>query len=414
MDAKIIEQLEKTKAAKKFMLVCEAKTKELALTKIAEKLKANTALIVEENKKDIACAKDNGISDAMVDRLLLTEERIIAIADDVLKVRDLQDPIGDVIRTIERPNGIVIQQVRIPIGTVGVIYESRPNVTVDIAAICIKTNNVAVLKGGKEAINSNRVLVKLMNEATKDILPDGCIELIETSDRSQINELMQSNEYLDVIIPRGSASLIQAVVKNASVPVIETGAGICHLYVDKEADLEMALKIAMNAKVQRPSVCNAIETLLVAKDVAAEFVVKVAAEFKKHNVKIYGDEKVQSLIDCEKATPKNYATEYDDYIINIKVVDDVNEAIEHIYQYSTKHSESIVTTNEATAEYFLNALDSACVYHNASTRFSDGGEFGFGSEVGISTQKLHARGPLGLQEMTSAKYKIYGKGQIRE
>ncbi len=414
MDAKIIEQLEKTKAAKKFMLVCEAKTKELALTKIAEKLKASTALIVEENKKDIACAKDNGISDAMVDRLLLTEERIIAIADDVLKVRDLQDPIGDVIRTIERPNGIVIKQVRIPIGTVGVIYESRPNVTVDIAAICIKTNNVAVLKGGKEAINSNRILVKLMNEATKDILPDGCIELIETSDRSQINELMQSNEYLDVIIPRGSASLIQAVVKNASVPVIETGAGICHLYVDKEADLEMALKIAMNAKVQRPSVCNAIETLLVAKDVADEFVLKVAGEFKKHNVKIYGDQKVQSLIDCEKATPKNYATEYDDYIINIKVVEDVNEAIEHIYQYSTKHSESIVTTNEATAEYFLNALDSACVYHNASTRFSDGGEFGFGSEVGISTQKLHARGPLGLQEMTSAKYKIYGKGQIRE
>lgn len=413
MDAKIIEQLEKTKKAKQFMLVCDAPTKELALTKIAENLKANVDKIVAENKKDIAGAKDNGISDAMVDRLLLNQERIFAIADDVLKVRDLPDPIGEVIRTIERPNGILIKQVRIPIGTVGVIYESRPNVTVDISAICIKTNNIAVLKGGKEAINSNRMLVKVMNEAVKDIFPEGVIELIETSDRAQINELMQANEYLDVIIPRGSAALIQAVVKNASVPVIETGAGICHLYVDKEADLDMALKITLNAKVQRPSVCNAIETLLVAQDVADEFIVTVGQAFKENNVKIYGDEKVQSLIECEAATPKNYATEYDDYIINIKVVKDVDEAIEHIYTYSTKHSESIITANDKTAEYFLNALDSACVYHNASTRFTDGGEFGFGSEVGISTQKLHARGPVGLQEMTSTKYKIYGKGQIR-
>lgn len=414
MDETIIRQLEKTKQAKKFMLTCEKTKKEAALTAIAAALKANTDVIVAENEKDVAMAGQNGISEAMVDRLLLTPERITAIANDVLKVRDLPDPINEVIRVIERPNGLVIKQVRIPIGTVGVIYESRPNVTVDISAICIKTNNVAVLKGGKEALNSNRILVKVINDAIKDILGDGCVELIETSDRDQIARLMQANDYLDVIIPRGSAALIQAVVKNASVPVIETGAGICHLYIDSEADLTMALEIALNGKVQRPSVCNAIETILVNEAVAEEFVPKLAKAFKPYNVTIYGDERVQGLIDAKLATAKNYATEYDDYICNIKTVKDVNEAIEHIYQYSTKHSEAIVTRNDATAEYFLSALDSACVYHNASTRFSDGGEFGFGSEVGISTQKLHARGPLGLQEMTSSKYKVYGKGQVRK
>ena len=351
-----------------------------------------------------------------VEFLGLQQRLVDRRGDEVLD--QLAIPLGDqfneVIRTIERPNGLIIKQVRIPIGTVGVIYESRPNVTVDIAAICIKTNNVAVLKGGKEAINSNRILVKIMNEAIKDILVDGCVELIETSDRDQINKLMQANEYLDVIIPRGSASLIQAVVKNASVPVIETGAGICHLYIDSEADLTMALEIALNGKVQRPSVCNAIETILVNEAVAKDFIPKLAKAFAPYNVTIYGDDMVRSLIDAKVATDKNYATEYDDYICNIKTVKDVNEAVEHIYQYSTKHSESIITKNQATAEYFLNALDSACVYHNASTRFSDGGEFGFGSEVGISTQKLHARGPLGLQEMTSSKYKVYGEGQVRK
>lgn len=413
MDEIIINQLEKTKQAKKFMLTCEKATKEAALTSIAQALKANIDLIVAENQKDVAMASENGINEAMVDRLLLTPERIEAIANDVLKVRDLADPINEVIRTIERPNGLVIKQVRIPIGTVGVIYESRPNVTVDISAICIKTNNVAVLKGGKEALNSNRILVKIINDAIKGILVDGCVELIETSDRAQVTKLMQANEYLDVIIPRGSAALIQAVVKNATVPVIETGAGICHLYIDSDADLAMALNIALNGKVSRPSVCNAIETILVHESVAKQFLPDLATAFEPYNVTIYGDEKVQELIGAKAATAQNYATEYDDFICNIKTVPDVNEAIEHIYQYSTKHSEAIVTKNKETAEYFLNALDSACVYHNASTRFSDGGEFGFGSEVGISTQKLHARGPLGLQEMTSSKYKVYGKGQVR-
>ena len=273
------------------------------------------------------------------------------------------------------------------------------------------SNNVCVLKGGKEAIHSNRILVQIINEAIQDVLPTHTVTLIETKKREETLDLIQAHDYVDVIIPRGSAGLIQYVVKNATVPVIETGAGICHLYVDQDASLDMALEIAKNAKIQRPSVCNAIETILVHQKVAQEFLPKLQEIFK--NVQIYGDEKTRKIIDCLEAAEKSYATEYDDYICNIKVVDDIEEAIEHIYNYSTKHSESIITGNKETAKYFMDSLDSACVYHNASTRFSDGGEFGFGAEVGISTQKLHARGPLGLQEITSTKYMIYGNGQVR-
>lgn len=407
----IEKQLKQAKRACLKMQNIDSQTKIKALQKISSNLLSNVDYIINENKKDIANAKENGISDAMVDRLLLTKERIESIARDVLKVADLNDCIGEVIREIKRPNSLLIKQVRIPIGVVAVVYESRPNVTVDIASICIKTNNVCVLKGGKEAINSNIALIKVINEAIEDILPDHVVNLIENNDRQVVTELICANDYVDVIIPRGGAGLIQHVVKNATVPVIETGAGICHLYVDSQADLKMAVDIAVNAKISRPSVCNAIETILVHQDVAGEFLTALKPQFKQ--IKVFGDEESLKYIDGTIATEKNYATEYDDYICNIKVVKNIDEAIEHIYNYSTKHSESIITTNNDTAKYFMESLDSACVYHNASTRFTDGGEFGFGAEVGISTQKLHARGPIGLPEMTSTKYLIFGNGQIR-
>lgn len=407
----IEKQLKQAKRTCLKMQNIDSQTKIKALQKISSNLLSNVDYIINENKKDIANAKENGISDAMVDRLLLTKERIESIARDVLKVADLNDCIGEVIREIKRPNGLLIKQVRIPIGVVAVVYESRPNVTVDIASICIKTNNVCVLKGGKEAINSNIALIKVINEAIEDILPDHVVNLIENNDRQVVTELICANDYVDVIIPRGGAGLIQHVVKNATVPVIETGAGICHLYVDSQADLKMAVDIAVNAKISRPSVCNAIETILVHQDVAGEFLTALKPQFKQ--IKVFGDEESLKYIDGTIATEKNYATEYDDYICNIKVVKNIDEAIEHIYNYSTKHSESIITTNNDTAKYFMESLDSACVYHNASTRFTDGGEFGFGAEVGISTQKLHARGPIGLPEMTSTKYLIFGNGQIR-
>lgn len=407
----IEKQLKQAKRACLKMQNIDSQTKIKALQKISSNLLSNVDYIINENKKDIANAKENGISDAMVDRLLLTKERIESIARDVLKVADLNDCIGEVIREIRRPNGLLIKQVRIPIGVVAVVYESRPNVTVDIASICIKTNNVCVLKGGKEAINSNIALIKVINEAIEDILPDHVVNLIENNDRQVVTELICANDYVDVIIPRGGAGLIQHVVKNATVPVIETGAGICHLYVDSQADLKMAVDIAVNAKISRPSVCNAIETILVHQDVAGEFLTALKPQFKQ--IKVFGDEESLKYIDGTIANEKNYATEYDDYICNIKVVKNIDEAIEHIYNYSTKHSESIITTNNDTAKYFMESLDSACVYHNASTRFTDGGEFGFGAEVGISTQKLHARGPIGLPEMTSTKYLIFGNGQIR-
>lgn len=407
----IEEQLKQAKLACRKMQNIDKYTKMDALDAISKALLENTDYILGENAKDIANARDNGISEAMIDRLLLTRQRIEAIAKDVEKVADLKDCIGETVRKIERPNGLIIKQVRIPIGVVATIYESRPNVTVDIASICIKTNNVCVLKGGREAIHSNIALVNVINMAIRDILPTNVVTLIENTDRSVVFEVITANQYVDVVVPRGGAGLIQHVVNNATVPVIETGAGICHLYVDKEADLQMALKIAVNAKISRPSVCNAIETILVHQDIANPFLTKLRLEFAK--IKIYGDEEALRYVDGQKADNQNYATEYDDYICNIKVVKNIDEAIEHIYNYSTKHSESIITENNNTAKYFMESLDSACVYHNASTRFTDGGEFGFGAEVGISTQKLHARGPIGLQEMTSTKYIIYGKGQIR-
>ena len=409
----MIEQLltEAKLACRQFQIVGK-ETKIQALEAIADALVANKERIIEANNKDIEAARANGMRESMIDRLLLNEERIEEMAQGCRQVAHLDDPVNQVIREMERPNGLIIQQVRIPIGTVGVIYEARPNVTVDIAAICIKTNNVCILKGGKEAFHSNMELANVMKEAVHDILPVNPIYMVDVMDRKVVGEIITDRQHVDVVVPRGGKGLIQFVVQNAKVPVIETGAGLCHLYVDDKADIDMAVTIAENAKLQRPSVCNAIETILVHKDVAKEFLTKLAPVFA--SVKIYGDETSLRYIDGQPAETANYATEYDDLMVNIKVVEDVNEAIEHIYTYSTKHSECIVTKDADRAQYFMDALDSACVYHNASTRSTDGGQFGCGAEVGISTQKLHARGPIGLQEMTSTKYRIYGNGQVRK
>uniref|UniRef100_UPI003AB299DC glutamate-5-semialdehyde dehydrogenase n=1 Tax=Catenibacterium sp. TaxID=2049022 RepID=UPI003AB299DC len=335
-------------------------TKNQALDKIADALIVHSEEILEANKKDMAHAKEVNMTKAMQDRLLFTYERIVGVSDGVKKVATLPDPIGEVMESWTRPNGLEISKVRVPIGVFGIIYEARPNVTVDIASLCLKSGNACVLRGGKEAIYTNKKLVEIMKAATKDILPEGAIELITELDHAIVGELIHANEYVDVIVPRGGAGLIQFVVKNATVPVIETGAGICHLYVDKDADLNKALTIAVNAKIQRPSVCNAIETILVHKDVADKFLPELKKAFEK--VEIKGDDATCQIINCEHVTDDSYATEYDDYIVNIRVVDSVEEAINHIYTYSTKHSESIITENNETAALFMNSLDSACVY----------------------------------------------------
>ncbi len=406
----------RAKAAEAFISSASTMQKNKALAAISKALIENSSLIIAENAKDIAAAKENGMSEAKQDRLMLDASRIEGIAKGVDQIIALGDPIGEIIGGGNRPNGLQIIKTRVPLGVIGIIFESRPNVTVDAAALCLKTGNVVILKGGKEAINSNICLGKIMREAVESAgLPADIIQVVENTDRETTNELMRLNGYVDVIIPRGSANLIQAVVRNATVPVIETGAGNCHVYVDASADLDMAVDITDNAKTQRPSVCNAIESLLVHKDVAEKFLPMIAERFKSHNVKIYGCDRTIAILgsSVEKATETEYATEFNDYIIAVKVVDDIDEAIAHIRKYSTKHSECIVTSSLENARKFQTQVDAAAVYVNASTRFTDGGEFGFGAEIGISTQKLHARGPMGLAELTTVKYLINGNGQVR-
>ena len=406
----------RAKAAEAFISSASTMQKNKALAAISKALIENSSLIIAENAKDIAAAKENGMSEAKQDRLMLDASRIEGIAKGVDQIIALGDPIGEIIGGGNRPNGLQIIKTRVPLGVIGIIFESRPNVTVDAAALCLKTGNVVILKGGKEAINSNICLGKIMREAVGSAgLPADIIQVVENTDRETTNELMRLNGYVDVIIPRGSANLIQAVVRNATVPVIETGAGNCHVYVDASADLDMAVEITDNAKTQRPSVCNAIESLLVHKDVAEKFLPMIAERFKSHYVKIYGCDRTIAILgsSVEKATETEYATEFNDYIIAVKVVDDIDEAIAHIRKYSTKHSECIVTSSLENARKFQTQVDAAAVYVNASTRFTDGGEFGFGAEIGISTQKLHARGPMGLAELTTVKYLINGNGQVR-
>ena len=335
------------------------------------------------------------------------------IASDMLKVASLDDPINNILEQWTAESGIQITKISCPIGVVGVVYEARPNVTVDVFTLLIKTGNACVLRGGKEAINTNKILVKTMKNAIKDIVDDNVITLIENTDRALVLELIQCKEYIDLVVPRGGKKLIDHVVNNAKVPFIETGAGNCHIYVDEEVDYNMALQVITNAKVSRPSVCNAIETILVNENIKEEILPLIQKELGKYCVEIRGCEETKKVISVNEATEEDFYKEYNDYIVAIKVVKDLEEAINHINKYGTKHSDCILTNNMENAEEFLNKIDSACVYVNASTRFSDGGEFGFGAELGISTQKLHARGPMGLREMTTYKYKIYGEGQVR-
>ncbi len=411
-----LELGKKAKAAEPIIAQAGTRKKNEALAAISKALIENTALIIAENAKDLKAADENGMSEAKKDRLKLDENRIAGIAKGVDEIIALGDPIGQITDGFTRPNGLRITKTRVPLGVIGIIFESRPNVTVDAAALCLKAGNVVILKGGKEAINSNVCLGNIMRKAVESVgLPADIIQVVENTSRETTNELMKLNGYVDVLIPRGSANLIQAVVNNASVPVIETGAGNCHVYVDASADLDMAVEITDNAKTQRPSVCNAIESLLVHKDIADKFLPMIAERFKSHSVKIYGCDKTREILgaDIEKATETEYATEFNDFIIAVKVVDDIDEAIAHIRKYSTRHSECIVTKSLDAANKFQHEVDAAAVYVNASTRFTDGGEFGFGAEIGISTQKLHARGPMGLTELTTMKYLINGDGQIR-
>lgn len=405
--------LRKTKEASKYISVLSTELKNKAIINIANALILNKKEIIEANKLDINNAKNNGLTDAMINRLELNENKIIAIANDMKKISELEDPVGEIIESYKHNNGIIINKVRVPFGVICAIYESRPNVSVDIACLCLKTGNACVLRGGKEAINTNKILVKIMKEAIKEIVDDNVISLIENTDRTLVLELIQCKDYIDLVVPRGGKKLIDHVVSNAKVPFIETGAGNCHIYVDENVDYNMALNVITNAKVSRPSVCNAIETILVNDKIKEEILPLIQKELGKYCVEIRGCEQTQKVISVNKATEEDFYKEYNDYIVAIKVVQDLEEAINHINKYGTKHSDCILTNNMENAEEFLNKIDSACVYVNASTRFSDGGEFGFGAELGISTQKLHARGPMGLKEMTTYKYKIYGEGQVR-
>ena len=381
------------KEAEKTLMVASSEKKNQALKKIAEGLIENTDKIIEANKVDLENGEKNGMAKSMLDRLKLDKERIEGMAKGVLDVATLPEPVGRILSATERPNGLRIEKVSTPIGVIAVIFEARPNVTSDAAALCLKSGNTVILRGGKEAINSNKTIAKVMRQAVKEAgMPEDVIQLVEDTSRESANELMKMNEYVDVLIPRGGAGLIQAVVKNATVPVIETGVGNCHIYIDKNADLKKAVDIVFNAKTSRPSVCNAAESLLIHKDIAKEALVAIKNKLDEKDVTLVGDSKAREIIpDMEKATDADWATEYLDYKMSVKIVDSVEEAIDHIYKYSTGHSECIVTENAGTAEKFMNQVDSAAVYLNASTRFTDGGEFGFGAEIGISTQKLHAR-----------------------
>ena len=411
-----IQTLGKTaKASTSQLSLLSTKEKNQILNQMAEALEANTQKIIAANQKDLAKADDYGIKETMKDRLRLDEARIQEMANGIRQVATLPDPIGNVDKMWQNADELMIGAKRVPLGVVGMIYESRPNVTTDAASLCFKTGNAVILRGGKEAFYSNQLLVAIMQAvlAQNDIHP-GAIQFVDDISREVVQEMMRLNDYLDVLIPRGGAGLIQNVKNHATVPVIETGTGNNHVYIDKDANLEMAVKITMNAKTQRPSVCNAIETLLVHKDIASEVLPMLEKELLAKNVEIRADQKALAyLTQASEATQADWETEFLDYILAIKVVDSLEEAIAHINQYNTKHSEAIVTENYSAAQKFLNEVDAAAVYVNASTRFTDGFVFGFGAEIGISTQKLHARGPMGLDALTSIKYIIYGQGQVR-
>ena len=406
----------KAKEAKKVLSTSSVLVRNEALKNIAEALEKHKRMIIDQNRIDVKNAEARNVKSSLVDRLYLNEKRISSIAEGVLSVAALPDPVGLIDCGEIRPNGIRITKTRVPLGVIGIIYEARPNVTADAAALCLKSGNAVILRGGSDAIYSNTIICNIMREAiAKAGLPEDCIQLVTDTSRETANLMMKANGYLDVLIPRGGAGLIKSVVENATVPVIETGTGNCHIYVDSSAELNMAVEIIDNAKTQRPGVCNACETILLHREIAEEILPKLKRELDKHNVELRGCEITKMILgDCVKpATDEDYATEFLDYILAVKVVDNIYEAIDHIGKYSTGHSECIVTQSLAAAEEFQKQVDSAAVYVNASTRFTDGNEFGLGAEIGISTQKLHARGPMGLSELTTVKYLINGNGQIR-
>lgn len=411
----LIQIGKKAKAAKENIRLLETARKNQILRQAAADLSAHAEEILRANEKDMEQGRKNGMSEGLLDRLLLTRERIAGIGEGLCQVADLEDPVGEVIGMKKRPNGLLIGQKRVPLGVVGIIYEARPNVTADAFGLCFKTGNVAILKGGSDAIHSNQAIVHCLRATLKDqgVEPDALL-LIEDTSRETASAFMKLNAYVDVLIPRGGAGLIRAVVENSTIPVIETGTGNCHIYVDETADLTMAAEIILNAKTQRVGVCNACESLLVHKKVAEKLLPALAKRLAEKQVELRGDEEVQRLVeDAVPASEEDWGKEYLDYILSIKTVSSVDEAIAHINHYNTGHSEAIITENYTHAQKFLNEVDAACVYVNASTRFTDGFEFGYGAEIGISTQKLHARGPMGLLALTTTKYIIYGNGQIR-
>lgn len=391
-----------------------AEKKNEALKAVAQALIVHGGEILEANDIDVRNGQEKGMNSGLLDRLKLTEARISAMAEGLLQIIQLPDPIGEVLETFERPNGLQIEKKRVPLGVIGIIYESRPNVTADAFGLCFKSGNAVILKGGSDAIHSNKAITDVIRGAlSAEGITADAIQLIEATDRSVTKEFMSMKEFVDVLIPRGGAGLIRSVVENSTIPVIETGTGNCHIYIDEAADLGKAVSIIINAKTQRIGVCNACESLVIHEAVRDKLLPELSEALKEKNVEIRGDEQVRRVIDCIPAAEEDYGTEYLDYIISMKTVASVDEAIAHINKYNTKHSEAIITENMENAEKFLNEVDAACVYVNASTRFTDGFEFGFGAEIGISTQKLHARGPMGLKELTSYKYTIRGNGQVR-
>lgn len=413
--ASIYELGARAKEASYDLGIASTTEKNKALESMANALINNINEIMKANKEDLDIAVEKGTSKAMLDRLSLNEARIEDMAKGLRELIALEDPIGEVIEMWKRPNGLQIGKQRVPMGVIGIIYEARPNVTCDAAGLCLKTGNAVILRGGSEAINSNKAIVRILANAVKEAgLPEFSVQLVEDTSRETALEMMKLNEYIDVLIPRGGAGLIQTVVKNATVPVIETGVGNCHIYVDEDCDFDMAKDIIINAKTSRPAVCNAAEKMIINESIANEFLPIIARALKEKNVEIRGDEKVRSLIsDVKEAREEDWSKEYLDYIIGAKVVKNVDEAIAHINKYGSGHSEAIVTNSYKNSQKFLNKVNAAAVYINASTRFTDGSEFGFGAEIGISTQKLHARGPMGLKELTTIKYIIYGNGQVR-
>ncbi|MEL5864519.1 glutamate-5-semialdehyde dehydrogenase [Clostridium cochlearium] len=422
----LINKGKKAKEASRFLSSIDSTFKNKALHKMGKDLKANMDKIIEANKIDMEKGKEKGLSKALLDRLLIDEKRVNNMVNGLIEVAELSDPVGEVLNMWKRPNGINIGVKRVPLGVIGIIYEARPNVTVDATALCLKSGNAVILRGGSEAINTNKAIGEILEKsAIESGLPEGTVQLIETTDREIVNKMLKLNEYIDVLIPRGGRGLIDNVVKNSTVPVIQTGVGLCHTYIDDSANLQMAKDIVINAKTQRPGVCNAMETLLVHKNVASTFLPDMVKELNKYGVELklceksldvvknsIKDEKI--LCSISKATDEDWDTEYLDLILSIKIVDSLDEALNHIYEHGTKHSEAIITENYTNSQRFLNEVDAAAVYVNASTRFTDGSEFGFGAEIGISTQKLHARGPMGLSQLTTTKYIIYGNGQIRK